>query len=80
MNTALDTARNDNPEHASDALRRELINAANSVAEAIHQLELMVGPLQDDPQFASLDQEDLAEHLIAAARVLRDAHRAYLRS
>lgn len=78
--TALDTARNDNPANAAEALGRALIVAANGVAEAVHQLELMAGPLQDDPQFASLDQEDLAAHLIEAARVLRDAHRAYLRS
>lgn len=71
--------RNDSPTHANDHLGDALTAAANAVAEAVHQLELMVGPLQGDPQFNSLDEEDLAAHLHAAARVLRDAHRAYIR-
>jgi len=73
-------ASNDDPAKATEALGDALTDAANAVAEAVHQLELLAGPLQDDPQFASLDQEDLAAHLVKAAAVLRDAHRAYLRA
>lgn len=71
--------RNDSPEHALESLGDALTAAVNAVAEAVHQLEIMAGPLQDDPQFNSLDEEDLAAHLIKAASVLRDAHRAYVR-
>jgi len=62
-----------------DALSDALTAASNGVAEAVHQLETIAGPLQGDPQFTSLDMEDLAGHLIAAARVLRDARRAFVR-
>jgi len=64
---------------ALDALSDALTAASNGVAEAVHQLETIAGPLQDDPQFTSLDMEDLAGHLIEAARVLRDARRAFVR-
>lgn len=65
---------------ADRALSEQLVCARNAIGEAVHQLEMLVGPLQEDPQFTSLDQEDLARHLDEAARVLRDAHRAYLRA
>jgi hypothetical protein len=72
--------RNDDPAQATEALGQALSDAANAVAEAVHQLEILAGPLQDDPRFTSLDQEDLAGHLMKAAAVLRDAHRAYVRT
>jgi len=64
---------------ALDALSEALTAANNGVAEAVHQLETIAGPLQEDPQFTSLDMEDLAGHLVAAARILRDARRAFVR-
>ena len=62
-----------------DALSDALTAASNGVAEAVHQLETIAGPLQEGPQFTSLDMEDLAGHLVAAARILRDARRAFVR-
>ena len=61
-----------------DALSDALTAANNGVAEAVHRLETIAGPLQEGPQFTSLDMEDLAGHLVAAARVLRDARRAFV--